>query len=172
MTGSAPAAGPRPGGDREEAERARAVLVRYVRARVRDEHAVQDLVQDTFLAAAISPRRGGELLPYLLGIARYKCIDWQRATAAARVSPLACIPDGPCEHDGPEALALRSAEVDLARGLLATLPDRDAELLLLRMAGCSAAETGAALGMSAGAVRVSQHRALTLLRTRHEAARR
>ena len=47
-----------------------------------------------------------------------------------------------------------------ARDLLDRLPDHQRELVLLRVvAGLSAEETGNVLGMSAGAVRVAQHRA-------------
>ncbi len=49
--------------------------------------------------------------------------------------------------------------------LLDQLPSHQRELLLLRVvAGLSAEETGSALGMSSGAVRVAQHRALARLR--------
>jgi len=49
---------------------------------------------------------------------------------------------------------------------LERLPSNLRELLLLRVAvGLSAEETGRALGMTPGAVRVAQHRALARLRT-------
>jgi len=52
-----------------------------------------------------------------------------------------------------------------AHALLARLPDAQREVVLLRVAaGLSAEEAGAVLGMSPGAVRVAQHRALTKLR--------
>ena len=58
------------------------------------------------------------------------------------------------------------------RALLAKLPRRQRELLVLRMvSGLSAEETGAALGLSAGAVRVAQHRALGKLRALARAER-
>jgi RNA polymerase sigma-70 factor, ECF subfamily len=45
------------------------------------------------------------------------------------------------------------------------LPGQQREILTLRVAvGMSTDETAAALGMSTGAVRVAQHRALTRLR--------
>jgi RNA polymerase sigma-70 factor (ECF subfamily) len=52
------------------------------------------------------------------------------------------------------------------------LPEKLREILRLRVvAGMSAEETGRALGMTPGAVRVAQHRALNTLRgfVRHEA---
>ena len=49
--------------------------------------------------------------------------------------------------------------------LLQVLPAKQREILVLRVAvGLSAEETGHVLGMSAGAVRVAQHRALARLR--------
>ena len=45
------------------------------------------------------------------------------------------------------------------------LPTQQQEILTLRVAvGMSTEETAAALGMTAGAIRVAQHRALTRLR--------
>ena len=56
---------------------------------------------------------------------------------------------------------MRASDADQARALLETLPDTLRELMVLRVAvGLSADETGRALGMTPGAVRVAQHRAL------------
>jgi RNA polymerase sigma-70 factor (ECF subfamily) len=52
-----------------------------------------------------------------------------------------------------------------AMTLMRRLPAQQREILTLRVAvGMSTDETAAALGMSTGAVRVAQHRALTKLR--------
>jgi RNA polymerase sigma-70 factor (ECF subfamily) len=52
-----------------------------------------------------------------------------------------------------------------AMALMQQLPAQQREILTLRVAvGMSTDETAAALGMSTGAVRVAQHRALTKLR--------
>jgi RNA polymerase sigma-70 factor (ECF subfamily) len=49
--------------------------------------------------------------------------------------------------------------------MLHRLPDRQREILVLRVAvGLSAEETAAAVGSTPGAVRVAQHRALARLR--------
>ena len=65
----------------------------------------------------------------------------------------------------PEEMAVACIEAQRARDLLALLPGHLRELLVLRMvAGLTAEETGHVLGMSAGAVRVAQHRALARLR--------
>jgi RNA polymerase sigma-70 factor (ECF subfamily) len=60
---------------------------------------------------------------------------------------------------------MQRADADRARELLEHLPPNLRELLVLRVAvGLSAEDTGRVLGMSAGAVRVAQHRALSRLR--------
>ena len=57
------------------------------------------------------------------------------------------------------------SQVEAAGVLLDRLPENLREIMLLRVAaGLTAEETGAALGMTAGAVRVAQHRALTKMR--------
>ena len=79
--------------------------------------------------------------------------------------PVADVPESPDGALGPEALAMKSADAATARALVDLLPEPQRELILLRVAaGLSAEETGAVLGMSAGAVRVAQHRALAKLR--------
>ena len=60
---------------------------------------------------------------------------------------------------------LAGVDARRARVLLARLPASQRRLLLLRVvAGLSAEDTGHVLGMSPGAVRVAQHRALIRLR--------
>jgi RNA polymerase sigma-70 factor (ECF subfamily) len=56
-------------------------------------------------------------------------------------------------------------EAATALALMQQLPAQQREILTLRVAvGLSTEETGAALGMSPGAIRVAQHRALGKLR--------
>ena len=101
---------------------------------------------------------------FVFGIAAHKVADAQRAAVRAAV-PTESIPETPDGGLGPEERAVRSSEAAIARRLLDLLPDHQRELLLLRVAaGLSAEETGAALGMTSGAVRVAQHRALARLR--------
>ncbi len=86
--------------------------------------------------------------------------------SAARLAiPTQDLPDGPDDRPGPEETAVAYIEAEHARALLARLPVHQRELLVLRvLSGMTAEETGDALGMSAGAVRVAQHRALARLR--------
>ncbi len=144
----------------------RTVLVRYATGRVGDPHVAEDLVQDTLLVAATGARPDGPPEPYLVGVLKNKVADhFRRKSSVTPTDPesmhgLLGADPGELPHE----LLERAERADLARRLLGLLADRDRDLLTLRMAGASAAETGAALNMTEGAVRVAQHRALERLR--------
>ncbi|MGE3254605.1 sigma-70 family RNA polymerase sigma factor, partial [Pseudonocardia sp.] len=75
------------------------------------------------------------------------------------------VPDSMEMADGPEQRALRvEMSAEMSR-LLDTLPEKQREILVLRVVvGLSAEETAEAVGSTPGAVRVAQHRALARLR--------
>jgi RNA polymerase sigma-70 factor (ECF subfamily) len=150
----------------------RVVVHRYCRARLGrlpgSEHAADDVAQEVCLAVLTAlPRYRDEGRPFeafVFGIAAHKVADAQRAAVRAAV-PTDDLPETADGGLGPEDHAVRSSEAATARRLLDLLPPHQRELLLLRVAvGLSAEETGAALGMTSGAVRVAQHRALSRLR--------
>ena len=150
----------------------RTMVHRYCRARLGrlpgSEHAADDVAQEVCLAVLSAlPRYRDEGRPFeafVFGIAAHKVADAQRAAVRAAV-PTDEMPDEPDLGPGPEDHALRSSDAALVRSLLDRLPPIQRELLILRVAvGLSAEETGSALGMSSGAVRVAQHRALARLR--------
>jgi RNA polymerase sigma-70 factor (ECF subfamily) len=127
-----------------------------------------DVAQEVCIAVfAALPRyrdMGRPFASFVLGIASHKVADAVRATARLAV-PTEELPDGPDEHPGPEETVVAWLEAQRARALLARLPAHHRELVILRVVtGLSAEETGNVLGMSAGAVRVAQHRALARLR--------
>ena len=141
---------------------------RYCRARLSRfpgaEHAADDVAQEVCIAVLSAlPRYRDEGKPFeafVYRIAANKVADAQRGVYR-HAQPQAELPDVVDLADGPEELAVRASDAAEARALLDTLPDTLRELLVLRVAvGLSAEETGRALGMSAGAVRVAQHRAL------------
>ena len=151
----------------------RVVVHRYCRARLGrlpgSEHAADDVAQEVCLAVLSAlPRYRDEGRPFeafVFGIAAHKVVDAQRAAVRAAV-PTEDLPETADSGLGPEDHAVRSSEADTARRLLDLLPPHQRELLLLRVVvGLSAEETGAALGMTPGAVRVAQHRALSRLRS-------
>lgn len=153
--------------------RVRPMVVRYCRARLGHlsghYQAADDVAQEVCIAIVSAlPRyqdRGRPFASFVFGIASHKVADARR-NAARLAIPTEYLPDGPDDQPGPEETVVAGAEAELARSLLARLPQPQRELLALRMlTGLSAEETGQALGMSAGAVRVAQHRALARLRT-------
>lgn len=108
---------------------------------------------------------GTPFAAFVHGVAMHKVTDAQRAMYRNRSTATAVVPDRPDPSAGPEDVLLAGERAELARQLLDRLPPAHRELLLLRVVnGLSAEQTGQALGMSAGAVRVAQHRALTRLR--------
>ena len=150
----------------------RPVVHRYCRARLGrlpgSEHAADDVAQEVCIAVLSAlPRYRDEGKPFeafVFGIAAHKVADAQRAYLRHAV-PTENLPDTADLGLGPEDEAMRSSEAATARRLLELLPPHQRELLVLRVAvGLSAQDTGAALGMSPGAVRVAQHRALSRLR--------
>lgn len=144
----------------------RAVLVRYATGRVGDPHIAEDLVQDTLLVAATGARPDGPPEPYLVGVLKNKVADHFRRTKSVTLTDPENMPGllGADPAELPHELVERAERAALARRLLGGLGERDRDLLVLRMAGASAAETGRSLGMTEGAVRVAQHRALERLR--------
>jgi RNA polymerase sigma-70 factor (ECF subfamily) len=105
---------------------------------------------------------------FVFAIAAHKVADLQRAAMrhpGSTAVPSDEMPERPDDSLGPEERALLSSDAEWAKKLLANLPESQRELLLLRIAvGLTAEETGRMLGMSPGAVRVAQHRALSRLR--------
>jgi RNA polymerase sigma-70 factor (ECF subfamily) len=145
---------------------------RYCRARLSRypgaEHAADDVAQEVCIAVLTAlPRYRDEGKPFeafVYRIAQNKVADSQRALYR-QPQPKAELPEVVDLADGPEESAMRASDAAQARALLDVLPDSLRELMVLRIAvGLTADETGRALGMTAGAVRVAQHRALHRLR--------
>ncbi len=161
--------------DRQAAEELMAavhrMVYRYCRGRLArsgTEDAAQDVAQEVCIAVLTAlPRYRDEGKPFeafVYRIASNKIADLHRAGYRAPVA-MDEVPDRVDASAGPEDLALAGDDARHVRALLETLPPQQRELLTLRVVvGLSAEETGAALGMSAGAVRVAQHRAMAKLR--------
>lgn len=151
---------------------------RYARARLGTYPAAAELAADVAQEVCMAvmkaiPRyqdRGAPFEAFVYGIAAHKVADAQRAHGR-----------GPLVVDQQESDVLdsvtESAEHTVVHGdeaarawaLLDHLRPRMREIMVLRVAvGMSAQETADALGTTAGAVRVAQHRALQELRARWE----
>ncbi|HEY2641619.1 MAG TPA: sigma-70 family RNA polymerase sigma factor [Streptosporangiaceae bacterium] len=150
----------------------RPMVLRYCRARLSrisgHYHAADDVAQEVCIAVLSALPRyrdiGRPFASFVFGIASHKVADAKRSAARLAI-PTENLPDILDERPGPEETAVAYLEAERARSLLARLPVNQRELLVLRvLSGLSAEETGHELGMSAGAVRVAQHRALARLR--------
>ena len=151
----------------------RPMVVRYCRARLgrvdRSSVSADDVAQEVCLAVltALPGYRvqGRPFLAFVYGIASHKVIDAHRAATRNRSEPVADVPDAMEVADGPEQRALRIELSSEMGKLLDTLPEKQREILVLRVVvGLSAEETAEAVGSTPGAVRVAQHRALARLR--------
>ena len=149
------------------------VVVRYCRARMggRDLSylSADDVAQEVCLAVLKAlpdyQDRGGSFLYLVHAIAANKVADAYRAVARDRSEPVPELPERPLTGNEPESHALHLDLGARLGRLLSTLPRVQQEILALRIAvGLSATETAEALGISAGNVRVTQHRALARLR--------
>jgi RNA polymerase sigma-70 factor (ECF subfamily) len=148
-------------------------VFRYVLARVLDPHAADDVTQEVAMTVLSAlPRyvdQGRPVTAWVFGIAANKVREQRRSSARRAETPVDVVTD----HTGDESLEPENAalRLDAARrvaAILATLPEQHAEILRLRIAaGLSAEETAHVLGMTPGAVRVAQHRALSRLRSAH-----
>lgn len=152
----------------------RPLVVRYCRARVgrqeRSYSSADDVSQEVCLAVLTAlpgyRDQGRPFLAFVYGIAAHKVADAHRAAARNRAEPVAEVPDEPEVDAGPEQRAMRGELSTQMAALLQILPDKQREILVLRVVvGLSAEETAEWVGSTPGAVRVAQHRALARLRT-------
>jgi len=150
---------------RERAFRyARARLGRFPQAAGAAEDAAQEVCIAVLTSLSRYDERGVPFEAYVYSICARKVADVQRSMFRHPV-PTDEVPDRVDLGAGPEELVVSGSQADEAWALMQSLPDHQRELLTLRVAvGLSAEETATSLGMTAGAVRVAQHRALARLR--------
>lgn len=143
----------------------------YLRAQVQD--AADDLRSDVLLAAHSGlPRFSGseaQFRSWVFTIAHHRIVDHRR-----RQRPTESLDgvDGASTGFGsdPEADALAAERAEELRAILDRLPAAQREVLLLRtVADLSIEQTAEAVGRSAGAVKLLQHRAVRSLRKIFEA---
>jgi RNA polymerase sigma-70 factor (ECF subfamily) len=158
---------------REVLETIRPIVVRYCRARIgateRSGLSADDVAQEVCLAAITAlPRyrdQGRPFLAFVYGIAAHKIADAHRAASRNRSDPTDAVPERFSGEADPEQLAINAESSARMEKLLSVLPGKQREILILRVVvGMSAEETAQAVGSTAGAVRVAQHRALARLK--------
>jgi len=148
------------------------MVLRYCRGRLdrrESVYSVEDVAQEVCLAVVQAlpgyTQRGLSFRAFVYGIAAHKVTDVLRASGRNRCDPVPELPDLPVPGDGPEHRLLAGELTEKLADLLDLLSARQREVLIMRVAvGLSAQDTAQALGTTAGAVRVTQHRALNRLR--------
>lgn len=159
---------------REVLETIRPIVVRYIRARLGTAERVglsaDDVAQEVCMAAIQAlPRyqdQGRPFLAFVYGIAAHKVADAHRAAGRNRSEPTDSVPERYSLESGPEQMALQADSASRMNKLLQILPEKQREILILRIVvGMSAEETAEAVGSTPGAVRVAQHRALARLKS-------
>lgn len=149
------------------------IALRYARARLYSYPAgsetAADVAQEVCMAVMKAlPRfddRGAPFEAFVYKTASFRVADAQRAydRAAVAVGPDEPVLDGTTES--AEKLVVARDEARRAWALMDNLSPQVREILVLRVGvGFSAQETADTLGMTAGAVRVAQHRGLQRLR--------
>ncbi|GAA1207700.1 hypothetical protein GCM10009675_29030 [Prauserella alba] len=109
--------------------------------------------------------QGRPFLAFVYGIAAHKVADAHRAAHRNKAEPVAEVPDEMERDVGPEQFAIQGELNERMTKLLQVLPEKQREIVVLRVVvGLSAEETAEAVGSTPGAVRVAQHRALARLR--------
>ncbi len=153
--------------------RVRVVAFRYCRARLATyaggSQLADDVAQEICIAVLAGlptyEERGRPFVAWVYSIGAFKVADAQRRLHRDRSLSVAELPEGPDESPTPEESAITASDVRLAARLMESLPERLREVLVMRIAiGISVEQTGLTLGMTAGAVRVAQHRAVKRLR--------
>ena len=166
---------------REVLETIRPIVIRYCRARIgtteRSGLSADDVAQEVCLAAITAlPRyrdQGRPFLAFMYGIAAHKVADAHRAAGRDLSYPADSVPELRSLEAGPEQLAVEADSVARMNELLEVLPDKQREILILRVVvGLTAEETATAVSTTPGAVRVAQHRALARLKSELIAAGR
>jgi RNA polymerase sigma-70 factor (ECF subfamily) len=129
----------------------------------------EDVLQDVLLAVHLKRHTwdsGAPVRPWLYAITRHKVVDAFRARGRKIDLPIEDFAEVLEAEAGPDPT--EAADMDKMIGML---DGRSAQIVRkIGLEGISAAETGLALSMSEGAVRVALHRALktlAILRERH-----
>jgi RNA polymerase sigma-70 factor, ECF subfamily len=150
----------------------RRAVHRYTRARLSTysggAEVAEDVTQEVCLAVVdVLPRyqdKGAPFAALVYAIASNKVADAQRRYARTPFHVVEELPEQAERALGPEQQTMARSDVEAVLALLERLPERMARVVRLRAEGLSADEVGALVGLTANAVRVTQHRALARLR--------
>ncbi|MGH1563552.1 sigma-70 family RNA polymerase sigma factor [Mumia sp. DW29H23] len=154
----------------------RTVSHRYCRARLggyRDgaqlaDDVAQEICIAVFQALPTFRHQGLPFEAFVYAIGSRKVADAQRSAYRSRHILVDVVPESGEAAASAESEVLGRLESQDVLALLDALPERLREVLVLRVAmGLTAHEVGTTMGMTPGAVRIAQHRALQRLRELH-----
>lgn len=147
-------------------------VVRYCRARVGASKypTADDIAQEVCLAVAKAmpnyEDKGLPFMAFVYRVAAHKIVDGRRVHSRDLAQPTDEMPDEEVLDDTPESEILMLDSCNEVSQLLDVLSDKAREIISLRIfGGYSAEETAQIMGMTAGAVRVAQFRALAKLKS-------
>lgn len=130
-----------------------------------DRDAAQDATQETFvrvLQRCHTMRGGKAFKPWLYAIARNVCVSMLRRQRVRATLPLEAVAEA--AEPPHEAVADRQQH-EAALRAVNSLPEHYRDVVIMHfLLDFTCEEVGAALGLSAGAVRVRLHRAMTRVR--------
>lgn len=145
-------------------------LYRYARRMVRDEHAVPDIVQETFVAAwrQIGGFRGDAgVRTWLFAICQRKVVDSHRVKRAVPIDDRLLDPADPSATADPFAAASNAAFIAALEDALSELPPRQRAVWILReVEELTFPEIGTILAVSPDGARGHHHRARATLQQR------
>ncbi len=143
-------------------------ILRYCSMRLADPADAEDaairVMTNAFAALPNFVGGTGQFRSWLFAIAHNEVVNVYRAQARQPMSPMPEELDLVDPHPTPEQLALASDDQRNLWQLLQGLPQRSREVVELRLSGFTGQEIAAILGISDGAVRQAQSRALDQLR--------
>lgn len=142
---------------------------------VRDDHAAEDIVQESFLRALkyYDSLRGAEMRPWLLGIVRNTCYSWMQNNKREEIVEFDEERDSADDlsivsraENNPEALLLRKQEDAQVRLAIEGLPLPFREVLILReLEELSYEDIALVMNIPSGTVMSRLARARAMLRT-------
>lgn len=143
-------------------------ILRYCSMRVADPADAEDaairVMTNAFAALPRFASGSGQFRSWLFAIAHNEVVNVYRTQSRQRTSPMPEEVDLIDPTPTPEQLALASDDQRELWRLLEGLPQRSREVVELRLSGFTGQEIASLLGISDGAVRQAQSRALDQLR--------
>jgi RNA polymerase sigma-70 factor (ECF subfamily) len=144
-------------------------VYRYCYRRVGNRADAEDATSAVFIRALerLESFRGGSFRAWLFAIARTTVADRFRRPPAEALGEFVDVHD---PAQGPDELAIASANVIELRRMLATLPADQGEAIELRLTGLKGAEVASVMKRSIAAVKMLNMRAMKRLRADMSAA--